>query len=112
MTESKDFAAVPVKDWQVARSLVEPLYDGQFLNSGESRLAHSDGMASILKGLNEDDNLLTAAYLFSVHMYVDDADEWIEKKFGPSVLRLVQDMHRLVVTSERARSEDKNAKAI
>lgn len=112
MTESKDFAALPVKDWQVARSLVEPLYDGQFLNSGESRLAHSDGMASILKGLNEDDNLLTAAYLFSVHMYVDDADEWIEKKFGPSVLRLVQDMHRLVVTSERARSEDKNAKAI
>ena len=112
MTESKDFAALPVKDWQVARSLVEPLYDGQFLNSGESRLAHSDGMASILKGLNEDDNLLTAAYLFSVHMYVDNADEWIEKKFGPSVLRLVQDMHRLVVTSERARSEDKNAKAI
>lgn len=80
MTESKDFAAVPVKDWQVARSLVEPLYAGQFLNSGESRLAHSDGMASILKGLNEDDNLLTAAYLFSVHMYVENADEWIEKK--------------------------------
>ena len=33
MTESKDFAAVPVKDWQVARSLVEPLYAGQFLKA-------------------------------------------------------------------------------
>ncbi len=112
MSEFQEADAAPVQDWQVARSLVEPLYAGEVLNSGEPRLAHSDGMARILKDLREDKDLLTAAYLFSVHMYVENADEWIEKKFGAAVLRLVQDMHRLVVVSERARSEDKEAKAV
>lgn len=113
MTESqKETPSTAVCDWQVARSLVEPLYAGKLLNSGEERLVHSDGMVEILKSLKEDENLLTAAYLFSVHLYVENADEWIEKKFGPIVLRLVQDMYRLVVVSERARSEDKEAKAV
>ena len=108
----KETPSTAVCDWQVARSLVEPLYAGKLLNSGEERLVHSDGMVEILKSLKEDENLLTAAYLFSVHLYVENADEWIEKKFGPIVLRLVQDMYRLVVVSERARSEDKEAKAV
>ncbi len=113
MTESeKEAPTAAVCDWQVARSLVEPLYANKLLNSGEERLVHSDGMVQILKSLHEDDKLLTAAYLFSVHLFVENADEWIEKKFGPVVLRLVQDMHRLVVVSERARSEDKDAKAV
>lgn len=102
----------PVADWQVARSLVEPLYAGEHLNSGEGRLEHSDGMVKILQTIREDNDLFTAAYLFSATDYIENADDWIEKKFGPAVLGLVKDMHRLMSVSERARSEDKEAQAV
>ena len=60
-------AAAPARaSWQLARSAVEPLFAGQCLETGESRLAHADGMASILRGIRDDDELIAAAYLFSV----------------------------------------------
>lgn len=35
----------PVKvNWQLARSMVEPLYAGQCLETGEPRMSHADGM--------------------------------------------------------------------
>ena len=45
----------PVKvNWQLARSMVEPLYAGQCLETGEPRMSHADGMASILRGIRDD----------------------------------------------------------
>lgn len=62
-TPEADGEAAPV-DWKLARSLVEPLYLDQKLYTGEPRLAHADGMAEILKGVRNDDELIVAAYLF------------------------------------------------
>ncbi|MCF0253581.1 MAG: bifunctional (p)ppGpp synthetase/guanosine-3',5'-bis(diphosphate) 3'-pyrophosphohydrolase [Duodenibacillus sp.] len=98
-------------DSDLARSLVEPLYQGQVLHTGEPRLEHADGMAEILRSIRDDDELICAAYLFCVDDYVQDADEWIEKTFGPSVLQLVHDLQRLMQVSRRARSGSKEAGA-
>ena len=69
-TPEADGEAAPV-DWKLARSLVEPLYLDQKLYTGEPRLAHADGMAEILKGVRNDDELIVAAYLFSVTDCID-----------------------------------------
>ena len=105
-TPEADGEAAPV-DWKLARSLVEPLYLDQKLYTGEPRLAHADGMAEILKGVRNDDELIVAAYLFSVTDCIHDADRWIEKTFGKNVLQLVRDLEQLMHVSQRARSDNR-----
>ena len=102
----------PVKvNWQLARSMVEPLYAGQCLETGEPRMSHADGMASILRGIRDDDELIAAAYLSSVQDYLKNPEEWIEKSFGGKVLELCTDLQRLMKLSEQARSSNKEANA-
>lgn len=102
----------PVKvNWQLARSMVEPLYAGQYLETGEPRMSHADGMASILRGIRDDDELIAAAYLSSVQDYLKNPEEWIEKSFGGKVLELCTDLQRLMKLSEQARSSNKEANA-
>ncbi len=103
-------APAPV-DWKLARSLVEPLYLDQKLHTGEPRLAHADGMAEILRGVRNDNELIIAAYLFSVADCIPDADRWIEKTFGKHVLQLVRDLEQLVHVSQRARSDSRESGA-
>ena len=110
-TPAADGAAAPV-DWKLARSLVEPLYLDQKLYTGEPRLAHADGMAEILKGVRDDDELIVAAYLFSVTDCIHDADRWIEKTFGKNVLQLVRDLEQLMHVSQRARSDNRESGAV
>ena len=98
-------------DWQLARRLVEPLYLNQKLYTGEDRLAHADGMAEILRGVREDEELICAAYLFSVADCVHDSEDWIEKTFGKVVLQLVTDLQRLSAVSQRARGGSREADA-
>ena len=98
-------------DWKLARSLVEPLYLDQKLYTGEARLAHADGMAEILRGVREDNELIIAAYFFSVTDCIHDADEWIEKTFGKTVLRLVRDLEQLMRVSQRTRSGNSESSA-
>ncbi len=98
-------------NWKLARTLVEPLYKDQVLLSGESRLEHADGMAEILRGIRDDDELIAAAYLFAVGDCIPDADAWIEKTFGKSVLSMVKDLENLMRVSTRARSGSKEASA-
>ena len=52
------------------------------LETGEPRMSHADGMASILRGIRDDDELIAAAYLSSVQDYLKNPEEWIEKSFG------------------------------
>lgn len=105
-------AAAPARaSWQLARSAVEPLFAGQRLETGESRLAHADGMASILRGIRDDDELIAAAYLFSVYDDLKNPEEWIEKSFGGKVLELCADLRKLMKLSARARSDNKEANA-
>lgn len=98
-------------DWRLARRLVTPLYLNQKLYTGEDRLAHADGMADILRGVREDEELICAAYLFSVADCVHDPEDWIEKTFGKVVLQLVTDLQRLVAVSQRARGGSREADA-
>ena len=96
-------------DWKLARSLVEPLYGDQVLYTGEPRLAHADGMAEILRGIRDDNELIAAAYLFSVTDCIHDPDVWITKTFGPHVLQLVRDLESLMKVSQMTRSGNKEA---
>ena len=41
----------PVADPELAKSLVEPLYSGRTLSTGEPVLAHAEGVAKILVGI-------------------------------------------------------------
>lgn len=107
----KEIPAPVVVDARLARSLVEPLYRDQKLGSGEPRMEHADGMAEILRGVRNDEELIAAAYLFSVQDCVHNADDWIAKTFGKNVLQLVTDLQHLMQVSERARSDSKEADA-
>ena len=109
--ENKTETAPEKVNWQLARSLVETLYGDSVLSTGEPRLAHADGMVNILRGIRDDDELIAAAYLFSVHTFLKNAEDWIEKSFGPRVLGLCTDLQRLMKLSEQARSGGKEASA-
>lgn len=69
-------------DPAAARSSVEPLYYGRTLSTGESVMAHADGVANILRAIRNDPELISAAYLFSVPTLVQKPDEWIERALG------------------------------
>ena len=98
-------------DPAAARSSVEPLYDGRTLSTGESIMAHADGVADILRAIRNDPELISAAYLFSVPTLVQKPDEWIEKSFGQTVAGLVRELGKMNDLSKRARSENKESSA-
>ncbi len=104
-------AAAPV-DPEQARALAFPLYGDRQLETGESLGAHAQGMAEIVRAVRADQDLLAAAYLFSVHEVVRDAERWTRGHFGPAVAQLVADLRQLrhlsdtVRTRMRARGDD------
>ena len=98
-------------DPAAARSSVEPLYYGRTLSTGESVMAHADGVANILRAIRNDPELISAAYLFSVPTLVQKPDEWIEKSFGENVVGLVRELGKMNDLSKRARSENKESSA-
>lgn len=102
----------PPADPGLARSLVEPLYNGQTLSTGESVLTHADGVAGILRGIRNDPELIAAAYLYSVPKFVQNPGEWITKSFGPAVAGLVDELGKMNDLSKRARSENTEASAV
>ncbi len=109
---SETVTPVVTVDWKLARTLVEPLYRDHTLYTGESRLAHADGMVEILRTIRDDPELIAAAYLFAVGDCVSDMPSWIEQSFGPNVLQIVRDLESLMKVSQRARSESKEAGAV
>ena len=107
MTETfeKEFNA------EQARNMVEPLYTDHKLATGETVMAHADGIVSILRHIRPDQDLLAAGYLFWAPDCVQNSQDWIEKAFGPKVNSLVQELGRIDKLSRRARSENKEANA-
>ena len=101
----------PVADPELAKSLVEPLYSGRTLSTGEPVLAHAEGVAKILVGIRNDPELLAAAYLYSVPKFVANSEDWITKSFGSTVAGLVAELSKMNDLSKRARSESKEASA-
>ena len=105
----EETAALNAVDAALARSMVEPLYRDLTLPTGESTMSHADGVASILRVVRDDPELIAAAYLFNVPGVVQNSGEWIEKSFGSAVNGLVQELGRLNELSQRARSESDEA---
>ncbi len=98
-------------DPTLARRMVEPLYKELMLSTGESALVHADGVASILRGVRDDPELIAAAYLFCVPRVVQNSSEWLEKSFGATVAGLVAELGKLNDLSTKARTDSKEASA-
>jgi GTP pyrophosphokinase len=94
----------PEIDLERTRALVEPLYAGRELRTGEPLLVHAEGLVSIVTALRPDPDLLAAAWLFGVHDVLREPDEWLRSGFGPAVAQLVADLRQLRRLSEIART--------
>lgn len=100
----------PTADPALARSMVDPLYRGLRLSTGEALMAHADGVAGIIRSIRNDPDLIAAAYLFCVPTVIQkNSSEWIEKSFGPTVNGLVQELGQINDLSMRARSDNAEA---
>ncbi len=98
-------------DVSLARRLVEPLYKDTVLETGEGALEHAEAMVAILQEVREDPELQAAAYLFMVPSIVQNSGEWIEKSFGASVNRLVQELNRINRLTEITRHDSTASQA-
>ncbi len=78
-----------------ALALVEPLYAGKQLGTGEPVWQHVLGMALIAVSLRLDVDTRLAALLFAIHDHHAAAGDLIEREFGPEVAKLVGGLHRL-----------------
>ena len=88
------------------RALVEPLYAGKSLRTGEPFIAHADGITSIVATLRPDPDLLSAAQLFGIYDVLRDPDDWLRSRFGPTVAQLVADLRQLMRLSELTRARE------
>ena len=89
---------LPVSDrerLQRAYALVEPLYRGRQLGSGESIWHHVLGMALIAASLKLDVETRLAALLFAASDHMEEAHKRIGEDFGPHVALLVEGLNRL-----------------
>jgi GTP pyrophosphokinase len=93
-------------DAAATRSLVQPLYAGKELRTGEPFAAHADGIALIVSTLRPDPDLLVAAQLFGVYDVLREPDEWLRSRFGPAIAQLVADLRQLMRLSELTRARE------
>lgn len=98
--------SAPTLNLADVRRIIEPLYEGQKLFTGESVMAHAEGVVDILRGIRDDDDLLAAAYLFCVWNQLKNPKEWLTKHFGKQVCELVANLKVVIDVSEKARSRE------
>lgn len=102
--------SAPTLNLADVRRIIEPLYEGQKLFTGESVMAHAEGVVDILRGIRDDDDLLAAAYLFCVWNQLKNPKEWLTKHFGRQVCELVANLKVVIDVSEKARSREGEAR--
>lgn len=95
----------PPLDVERTLALVEPLYQGKKLVTGEPYLEHARGIADIVTPLRGDVDLICAAYLFAVHEVLREPEEWLRSRFGAGVGQLVTDLRQLMKLSELTRKQ-------
>lgn len=88
--------SAPTLNLADVRRIIEPLYEGQKLFTGESVMAHAEGVVDILRGIRDDDDLLAAAYLFCVWNQLKNPKEWLTKHFGKQVANSSQILKSLL----------------
>ena len=93
--------SAPTLNLADVRRIIEPLYEGQKLFTGESVMAHAEGVVDILRGIRDDDDLLAAAYLFCVWNQLKNPKEWLAKHFGKQVCELVANLKVVIDVSEK-----------
>jgi GTP pyrophosphokinase len=93
-------------DLEGTRALVQPLYAGKSLRTGEPFAAHADGIAAIVSTLRPDPDLLVTAQLFGIHDVLRDPGDWVRSRFGPTVAQLVTDLRQLMRLSELTRARE------
>jgi GTP pyrophosphokinase len=93
-------------DAAATRALVEPLYAGKALRTGEPFIDHADGTATIVATLRPDPDLVSAAQLFGVYEVLRDPDDWLRSRFGTGVAQLVADLRQLMRLSELTRARE------
>ncbi len=93
-------------DLEGTRALVQPLYAGKSLRTGEPFAAHADGIAAIVSTLRPDADLLVTAQLFGIHDVLRDPGDWVRSHFGPTVAQLVTDLRQLMRLSELTRTRE------
>lgn len=92
------------------RRLIEPFYEGQVLHTGESVMAHAEGVVEILRGIRDDNDLLAAAYLYCIWGQLKNPREWLTSHFGPQVTELLANLKQVMEVSEKARSRKGEAR--
>ncbi len=92
------------------RRIIEPLYEGQTLFTGESVMAHAEGVVDILRGIRDDDDLLATGYLFFVWNQLKNPKEWLTQHFGVHVCELVCNLKVVMDVSVKARTRQGEAR--
>jgi GTP pyrophosphokinase len=88
------------------RRLIEPFYEGQTLHTGESVMAHAEGVVDILRGIRDDKDLLAVAYLYYVWGQLKNPKEWLTSHVGAEVTELLANLKQVMEVSEKARSRE------
>ena len=86
-----------------ARAFAEPLLIDAVLDTGESVLAHADGVSAVLQTIDASDDLRASAYLVYACDYLSKPEEVIAKAFGPSFAELAVEATRLIKVQRQAR---------
>ena len=86
-----------------ARAFAEPLLTGQQLDTGESALAHAQGVAAILRAIGAAPSMGAAAYLVYAGDYLNKPEDVVAKAFGTAQASLVAATRKLVRIQRSAR---------
>ncbi len=87
-----------------ARAFAEPLIGGERLDSGESTLAHAQGVETILRAIGGSELMQAASYLVYACEHLTRAQDAITKRFGANLAQLAVETNKLVRVQRQARS--------
>ncbi|QIL69595.1 bifunctional (p)ppGpp synthetase/guanosine-3',5'-bis(diphosphate) 3'-pyrophosphohydrolase [Diaphorobacter sp. HDW4B] len=99
-----DVGAEHVGSLDKVRAFSVPLLTGEFLETGESTLAHADAVAAILKGIGSSETLQAAVYLVYASSHLNKPEEVITKAFGQNFAELACETTKLMRVQEQARA--------
>ena len=93
-----------------ARALFGPLLDKLPLPSGESTLAHADGVAKIIAYIGGADNLQAVTYMLYAAEHLNRPQEVIEQAFGEEYATLAMQAMRLTLLQRNQRLQQAAAR--
>ena len=93
-------AALPER----ARAFAAPLMEGRSSPAGEAMLAHADGTAAILEGMDADAEMRAAAHLCYAAAQLSRPEPVLTKAFGAALTRLALETLRLEAVQARSRA--------